>query len=212
MKEVGKVTKVFKGFFGEELPEEISEKRRKICSTCPFNSVNADKLSLIDGIRNKFTPPFCTLCKCQIHEKTGSPLEECAMYLIGEDKKWFKIKIETMGKEELNLSQVGDNVYDIQLENDYFLINLGKVKATDDTTMDLVFESDEEIELIKMELTCGCTQSKTIQIDDNSISVVMRVDIKQVQFGIGAKVVYLHYKQRGVTKKQKIRIKFNRVG
>lgn len=211
MKEVGKINKIYKGFFGDVLPDEIAESRRKICSTCEFNSVNAEKLSLTDSIRNSFTSPFCTLCKCQIHEKTGSALEECAMYMIGEEKKWFKIKIETMEKQDLNLTHIGGIAADIQLENDTFVVDYGKVTPLNDTSIELLFESEEALTLIKMEVTCGCTSESTTQISDKAIQTKLKVDISKVGLGAGYKTVYLNYSQDSVKKRQAIKFKFFRV-
>lgn len=212
MKEVSKIKKIYEGFFGEEVPESVAKERRSKCAVCPFNSVNAEKLSLINNIRNTFTAPFCTLCSCQIHEKTGSPLEECAMYMIEEDKKWFKIKIETMGKEDLNLIQVGENTYDIQLSEGAFLIALGEVKAGEDTTMELVFETegDNIIQVGGVKTSCGCTSSKHEPIDEKKFKVIFRIDINKVGMGSGAKSAEISYDLNGKPKKQKIKFKYFR--
>lgn len=208
MKEVGKLYKIYQGFFVDELPEEESKARKEICAKCPFNSVNADKLSLMDSIRNNFTAPFCTLCKCQIKEKTESPLEECALYMIGEDKKWFKIKIETMEKETLNLIQVGDIKYDIQLVNDYFVVDFGKVSSSNPAEIELLFETKQGLKLNyeSIHVTCGCTASKVEVINDTSIKVKLKVNIKEVGYGAGMKSVELKYNNSV----QKIKLKFYR--
>ena len=77
MKEIGKINKIFKGFFPDEtVSETVKEERRDLCGACEYNSANTptDKLSSVDYLRGKVSKaPFCTLCKCQIFEKTQSP-------------------------------------------------------------------------------------------------------------------------------------------
>lgn len=210
MKEVGKLNKIYKGFFGDKLPEEISSTRRRECALCPFNSVNAEKLSLIEGIRNSFTSPFCTLCKCQIEEKTGSALEECAMYMIGEEKKWFKIKIETMEKEDFNLIQTGETQYDISIEDESFVIDLGKVESSTNAVVEFTLENEVESTLSQLVATCGCTRSKAEQDGTNKINVAIRLDVPSVGYGSGRKTLFLHYLQGGVKKSVTIVLKFYR--
>ena len=210
MKEVGKLNKIYKGFFGDKLPEELSSPRRKECSVCPFNSANAEKLSLIEGIRNSFTSPFCTLCKCQIEEKTGSALEECAMYMIGEEKKWFKIKIETMEKEDFNLIQTGNKQYDISIEDEGFVIDLGKVDSLTGAEVEFTLESQVASTLNKLVATCGCTSSKAGQDGDNKINVTIRLDVPSVGYGAGRKTLFVHYLQGRVEKVLTLTLKFYR--
>ena len=213
MKEVNKLKKIYEGFFGEDVSEEIAQERRAICSTCPYNSVNAEKLSLIGTVRNKLAAPFCTLCSCQIHEKTSSPLEECAMYMIGEEKKWFKIKIETMEDTSLNLIQVGDNKYDISISGDEFIVNVGKVDPTVDVYSELLFQvsGENKISFIKMDVPCGCTSSKTTTVDDQTIQSRVRIDVNKIGLGAQTKSIVLYYNINGEVKSQKVRFKMFRV-
>lgn len=213
MKEVGKIKKIYNGFFGEELPENLSKERRDICYVCPFNSANTDKLSLIDSVRKDFAPPFCTLCKCNIKEKTGSALEECAMYKIGEDKKWFKIKIETMENNELNLIQVGDNKYDISLSGESFMVNMNKLSNSSDTNFEFVLESKEgvKIEYKSIIATCGCSEVAAEQMQDNTIAVKGKINMKKVGFGPSVKLVEVSYEMDVQPRVQKLKFKFYKV-
>lgn len=213
MREVGKLYKIYKGFFGDELPEKETKERREICAVCPFNSVNAEKLSLVGEIRSNLTGPYCTLCKCQIKEKTSSPLEECAMYMIGEEKKWFKIKIETMENNSLNLIQIGTTKFDIGLDGDDFVLNLGKVTTSSPSEMELLFEAKAGMELSPTELktSCGCTSSKIEKVNDSTFKASLKVDISSVGYGSQLKHATLKYKLNGKPFTQKIKIKLFRL-
>lgn len=61
--------------------EDFQLERKKICDTCPFNSLNTDKgekklryriLSFLNGHR-----PFCKICGCELLLKQKEELEEC---------------------------------------------------------------------------------------------------------------------------------------
>lgn len=213
MKEVSKLKKIYTGFFGENVPEDIAKDRRAACAVCPYNSINAEKLSLIGSVRNKLAAPFCTLCSCQIHEKTSSALEECAMYMIGEEKKWYKIKIETMENTSLNLIQTGENKYDIQIVEDDFVVNVGKVDPQVDVYSELLFQIDKgnTISFVNTEVPCGCTSSKTTQVDGQNIESRVRIDVAKIGMGAQTKTITLNYKMNGESKSQKVKFKMFRV-
>lgn len=209
MKEVNKINKIYQGFFGEKLPEDITESRRSKCATCQFNSTNNDTMSLIGNIRNSFTGPFCTLCDCQIEEKTSSSLEECALGMIGEDKKWFKIKIETMSKSDLNMIQNGETHYDIALEDSIFVVNFSEINNSSVVETELIFENNSHpITLKKTLVSCGCTLTNSSQLDMNRIAVRVKLDPTKVSLGSGAKSFTIEYEQQGVKKSQKVKLKY----
>lgn len=212
MKEVSKVEKIYKGFFGEELPEAEAEVRRKICAGCEYNSKNAKDMSLANKIRSKVMPPFCTLCDCQIHEKTGSALEECAAYMNNEPKKWFKIKIETMEKEDLNLTQLGDTKYDIQIEGNSFVVDLGLANTGETPEVELLFEGSAEsvIDYNELKVSCGCVSAKGSSVRSNAFQVNARVNIKQVGYGAGVKTITLYYTQNAAPRKLEVKLKYFR--
>ena len=72
----------------EKIPEWV-QKRRDICSNCPFNSKHTPyhkrnfrwyKWYILNNFKN-----FCTICGCGINPLTFSELSEC------EIKKWKSI-------------------------------------------------------------------------------------------------------------------------
>lgn len=213
MKEVNKLKKIYQGFFGEEVSEEISSERRSKCNSCEFNSVNAEKLSLINNIRNTFTPPFCTLCSCQIEEKTGSPLEECAMYMIGEEKKWYKIKIETMENENLNLIQIGENKYDISIVDDNFVIDLKKVEVNKNPVIEVLFQLNEgkKMSNVSFGTSCGCTTATNEPVDERTVKSIIKINVGSLNYGAGSKTVIVSYMFEGKAKTQKVKLKYYRI-
>lgn len=213
MKEVSKLTKIYTGFFGEDAPEQIIKERREECSNCPFNSKNANELSLLDGIRANLTSPFCTLCGCQIYEKTSSPLEECAMYMIDKPKKWSKIKIETMEKEALNLIKIpGNKDYEISLKEGNFIFTLGEVKAGEDVSLEALFQGkeDNKVEFQTMKVACGCTSSKSETLDDRTIKSSFKINIGKTNMGANSKTATIYYKINGKPKSDTLKFKFFR--
>ena len=181
MKEVGKIKKIFKGFFPDEtISEKRLQFRRDLCGDCIHNSDNSPNLSTIDGLRKKLTNSFCTLCKCQIIEKTQSPYEECALYLINEPKKWFKTRLETANKDDMNLTNISTNEVDLKIENDTFVIDFGLVETVEDTMIKLIVDSDsvEEFKLISVKTTCGCAMVKFMPgNNEGTIDLKMNLDI-----------------------------------
>lgn len=209
MKEVNKIYKIYQGFFGDKLPKEITTERREKCNTCPFNSKNAEELNTFEEIRNSMTGNFCTICKCQIKEKTQSPHEECALYMINREKKWFRIKLETMEKETLNVTQVGKNIFDLTLDKDEFTLNLGKVRENSQTVANLMFDTDVPIEWVNTVVSCGCVATETKSFD-GKIVIDTFINLNSVGYGSGVKTLELIYKVNGVQKKQTIKFKFFR--
>ena len=131
------------------------------------------------------------------------------MYMIGEKKKWFKIKIETVGRD-LDLINVGGAKADIQLEDNAFVIDFGEVHALSNTEISVLFSSKHPITYEKMVLTCGCTGTKAEQLDQNNIAVKIKLDIGRVGLGAGYKPLYMNYSDDGGNKSQQIKLKFHR--
>jgi hypothetical protein len=198
MREINKAKKIFKGFFPDEtVSEEVKKERRDICGGCEYNSANtpSDKLSPIDYLRHKITgPPFCTLCKCQLHEKTQSPFEECAAYMANEPKKWFKTRLETMGNENINITNVSDLKVDLQLVNDKFVIDYGAVDNSSPTDLELLVDtnSTDKFKLHSVNPTCGCSVTKYHTIDNRG-TINVRMNLAQLGLGKFSKEVNIEY-------------------
>lgn len=213
LKEVNKISKIYQGFFGDRLPEEKHKERLDKCMECPFNSKNRENLALVDRIRkNMINEPFCTLCKCQIFEKTGSALEECAAYMANEERKWYKLKIETMGKKKINITQVGNKEFDLYLEGDYFVIDCGVV--TSDFDVEFLTEAKRGVEFEAYELkpTCGCTSVKSEKIDNRHYKNSLIIKSGDMSVGSYSKVVKVVYNldNEEDTLLQEVKIKFFR--
>lgn len=209
MKEIGKVRKIYEGFFGDTLPEEIIEERRKICDGCPYNSKNVNTSKLVE-LRNTLTGAYCTLCKCQIKEKTQSPHEECAAYMAGEEKKWFRVKMETMEKENLNLIQTGSKLFDLTTEGDKFVLNLGKIRVNEDTEGEIYLEGSTPLKLNNVTVSCGCVSTSS-SVNGEGITINFRINVNSVGYGSGAKTITVYYEENGENREQVIRLKYFRV-
>lgn len=197
MKEIGKINKIFKGFFPDETVSEIvKEKRRSLCGSCEYNSANTpkDKLSSIDYLREKVSPPFCTLCKCQIFEKTQSPFEECAAYMADEPKKWFKTRIETMAKEDINITNLSDIEVDLVLGDNKFTIDYGVLNVKSETEIELLVDtnSPKEFKLHSVHARCGCTVTK-FDTKNNTANIHLKLNMNEIPAGRFNKIVDIQY-------------------
>ena len=146
-------------------------------------------------MRSKITgPPFCTLCKCQILEKTQSPLEECAAYMANEPKKWFKTRLETMGNNDLNITNVSDLKVDLQLENGKYKINYGQLDMKSPTELELLLDinNSSTFKIHSVHPSCGCTATKFTTINNQGI-INLRLDLGFIGQGAFSKSVDIEY-------------------
>lgn len=198
MKEINKLKKIYKGFFPDEtVSDTVKEKRRALCGACEYNSANtpSDKLSPIDYLRDKITgPPFCTLCKCQIHEKTQSPFEECAAYMADEPKKWLKTRLETMEKNNINITNLSNVEVDLTLQNEKFVVDYGVLTRNDETDIELLIDTntDEKFKLHSVTPYCGCSVTK-FENKDNKGYVFARMNMGMINPGKFSKQIDVEY-------------------
>jgi hypothetical protein len=197
MKEINKARKIFKGFFPDEtVSDKVMEERRSLCGACEYNSVNtpSEKLSPIDYLRSNVTSAFCTLCKCQIKEKTQSPFEECAAYMAGKEKKWFKTRLETMKNEDLNITNVSDVKVDLSLVGNKFVVDYGVLHFGDNTELELLLDinSPDNFKIHSVQPSCGCTVTKYHTIENRG-TIYFRLDLGAVAIGKFSKEVSVEY-------------------
>lgn len=198
MKEINKARKIFKGFFPDEtVSDKVKEQRRALCGACEYNSANtpSEKLSPIDYLRDKITgPPFCTLCKCQIFEKTQSPFEECAAYMVDQPKKWFKTRLETMGNENLNITNVSDVEVDLSLVNNKYVVDYGLLVMGDDTEIELLVDTNSggNFKLHSVHPDCGCSITKFHTIENRG-TIFIRLSLGAIAAGKFSKNVNVEY-------------------
>lgn len=198
MKEVNKLKKIYKGFFPDEtVSEQRLSFRREACYSCPYMSANVDqsKLSTIDAIRTKaINQPFCTLCKCQIAEKTQSPYEECAAYKANEPIKWFKTRLEMSKDHELNLTNLSETEVNLYLDDGNYVVDYGEVTVEDSTELDFKLDvnSKEEFKVVTVNPTCGCTATKFNNEDGTSI-LSFKIDIEDFTGGVFKRAISVEY-------------------
>ena len=107
MEKIGKIKTIARAFTTDSnIDENILLERRNICNQCPLNSKNIEesKLSLVDRIKKRASGDnhFCTSCGCFINEKTSQETEECGLGDSGEQPKWFRVKLETTDRLEID--------------------------------------------------------------------------------------------------------------
>lgn len=74
---------------------KIVKSRRKDCFSCPyFDPYGESKNAIIPGT------PSCSICGCNIFEKTASLSSECAKVELGLEPEWGPAK-KTMLQDEL---------------------------------------------------------------------------------------------------------------
>ena len=211
MEEIGKIKKIYKGFFPDEV---VSEKRmafrREQCAGCIYNSKNAveEDLSGVDTNRKKvFNSNFCTLCKCQIIEKTQSPHEECAAYYVDEPKKWFKTRVEVENRNAFNITNLTDNEIDLRIEGPNFTVDYGSIYDDADTNVELLLDSEATtFKVVEIHPTCGCTAAK-IEESESGVVLKFRVNLLDIAFGKFVKGIHVEYTVAGKPYKKTIFIK-----
>ena len=184
MKEISKLKKIYKGFFPDEtVSEERKTRRRDACNSCEYNSKNVtkEKLGAVDFARSMITNDFCTLCKCQIFEKTQSPYEECAMYILDADLKWNKTRIENMD-DSMNITNLSETEVGISGENNIYTIDYGVIDSTSVTEVELLVDSksSESFSIKSVSPTCGCAISKFSDTSDNKGTISLRLDLSMI--------------------------------
>ena len=211
MKDIGKLRKIYEGFFGEGVIDEVANMRREICKVCPYNSENDKSMCTFDKFRKTFTAPFCTICKCQIFEKTRSPHEKCAMYqLEGGVSKWNRIKFETMDKNDLNFININPKKdYDISLINNKFVIDYGMVQSAETVEVDffLEYKGDLSFTLVDVVRSCGC-QVIDYEFKENGINVHLEISTSDAIQGFNYKDIDIVYRLGDEQKVQGVSVKY----
>lgn len=215
MEKVGNLETIKRAFLDESnIDKEVLEKRREICNTCEYNSLNIDEkeLTLVQKARKKLhKDPFCTACGCQILEKTSQETEECGLAGVGKTPKWFRVKLETVSRMDLDIINQSINKMNIDLTPDkkYYQIDLGRVKMDVDSEIQFLLKSKSNFKMIMNHVTpsCGsCTNSSFKTLDDNTVQVNLSLNLQEIPFGKFTKNVYLGYDLRNDYKQNVIKI------
>lgn len=207
MKKLNKAEIIRRAFFSKmKMDVEEVERRRSICETCPFNSkhVSSKNMSFINKARKKTlkNEPFCTVCNCQIKEKTASPLDECGLVEKGETPKWNRIILETTDKKEISIVNKSPKIInlDITKDGDFFQVDFGEVHKLSDGNFELELTVKEGVELdvVFANPSCkSCTTAEFIKQGVDKTTLKVKVDFSKLLIGNLQKYIYLNYDVNG---------------
>lgn len=208
--------KSFQGIDGhEDIPEKELEKRREACRNCPYNIKNTpeEKRTLLEKVRDGVKlGDFCTICGCQIKEKTMSPTEGCALEERGRKPLWNRIKVETSGKTE-NLINLDPDKINIDANQTEYVIYADMVSS--DMHFNFGVESKKLIDRIDyVRTTCTCFDIVSYELSESLkvIKILIKIKYGHLPSGIFDKWVYVGYKDEGGnSRKMSIKIKGKRI-
>ena len=116
-----------------------------------------------------------------------------------------------MERTDLNLTQIGSVVRDVELRGDVFNIFFGKIQKVEDTILEIALSVDKgDLKWIDTSVSCGCVSTKTV-VDGDKIIVNSKINVNVLGYGQGAKDITIHYTVDGKKKQQVIRLKYFRV-
>lgn len=207
MKQESKIKRIFQAFTEEsDLPQDVVDYRRKICESCPFNSINTkdDELSLLQKQRKAFSPPFCLKCGCVIDKKTERASEACGMEDVGLKPLWNRILLKTVDKADLDLKNHSPKVANLKLSDlkENYEIDFYNFKEINEPVIIEVL--DKDVEEIGILAYCECV--KISSIGDNKFSIFLDISRQTPDSNI-IKTVELNYIKQGKKQKNKILIK-----
>lgn len=215
MEKVGNLETIKRAFLEDsDIDKKVLEDRRAICNGCEFNSlnINDEGLTLVQKARKKLhKDPFCTACGCQILEKTTQETEECGLASVGKTPKWFRVKLETVGRFDLDIINNSIDKMNIDLTTDkkYYQIDIGKVQSNKDSEIEFLVKSKSNVVLKMVHVTpsCGsCTNSSFEIIDDNTVKINLSLNLEEIPLGKFSKNLYLGYDLRDDYKQNVIKI------
>ena len=203
MEKIGKIKTIARAFTTDSnIDEVILLERRKICEECPLNSNNIKEsdLNLIDKIKKRTSGDnhFCVACGCFINEKTSQETEECGLGEKGDTPKWFRVKLETTDRLEIDIINDSHNKtkLDLTADSKAFEFDYGEINKDSNLTISFKIKSKIGINLDLASVTpsCGsCTESEFEKEDDNTYNVKVTLAYDQLPYDRFSKNLYLGY-------------------
>lgn len=172
MKQESKIKRIYQAFTeGADISEEAIQKRRDICSTCPFNSNVSTDMTLLQKQKKALLSennPFCTACGCQINEKTSRGSEACGLEEKGRTPKWNRINLKTVGENELDVENLSPNIANISIN---YLKDGFKVQFTENIVIGqpIVFKLKIDRDF-GFNVYCSCL-SETKKLENNVLQI-----------------------------------------
>lgn len=185
MKKVSKAKVIFRAFTSEgDLKEEVLNERRSACAECPFSSDNKVDLGVLERVRKAtFSEPFCTICGCQIHEKTSQGVEVCP----DSPKRWKNVYVDFSDEQFdiVNLSY--KNVFiDVNDNDDELIFNIDPVTKGSELTISFIVESVEQkrVEIPALIASCSaCTTITQERLSDYEVKVDVSFETSKISLG-----------------------------
>jgi hypothetical protein len=142
---------------------EWYQTRLDICSSCPLNSKNREKLTVKEKalLVANLGQDFCIGCGCEIAAKTSVREEVCGAVKIGQEPLWGPLPaIREYNFQNLRLKNLSSDL--ITLETTVILVmDYGTIKRNADTAITISMEGlSSKITNMKISSGCGCTTTE----------------------------------------------------
>jgi hypothetical protein len=207
MKKISKAKVILRAFTEEStLNSEIIDFRRDKCATCPFNSSNSDDLKVLQQLREKLGKPFCTLCGCNIAEKTTQPTEYCAKRDSGEHPEWNSISVETSASTDLNIENLAHDKTSVDLSDsaNHFIVDFGVLNKSHYPSGEFVgnfkillsCEKYPIQSIVSTHAGCSCTTPSFHKVSEGKFEISGSVNIKPDSLKQFSKAITVSYTQR----------------
>lgn len=193
MKQQNKLITILKAFTGKvDVTEEQWKERLTECTGCEYLSTNTpDKnLSLVEKVRKNGFPykPFCTLCGCNVDEKTSQATEECAAGKKGEPLRWNRLRLEPTEATKFNILNKSPQYVNLGFTNNKkgYQIDFGEVERSfeEKISFDIYVDKAKKIDIHTFKPSCGsCTSATHKRISDDAYACEMVLKIANVGKG-----------------------------
>ena len=181
MKQESKIKRIFQAFTEEsDLSSEIVNKRREICKSCPFNTLNIkdEDLTLLQR-QKKVMGNFCTKCGCFIDKKTERASEACGLEDVGLEPKWNRILLKTTSSEDLDIRNLSPDKCNIKISDlkENYEIEIFSIDENFKNPIEIEILSD--VDIISFNPYCGCVSIETVSKNKFKISLDTSVFVKE---------------------------------
>lgn len=201
--------KTAKGIDGsEDIPQKELDHRRESCNACPYNSKNTErsKKGLFSKFREGTLGDFCSICGCNIKEKTMSPNEECALVDKGRKPLWNRMVVLTDG-ETADLLNLTPGLINIDSDSNNYIVYVDTIVT--ELTFRFGLRTKEPISVLQyVRSTCPCVKVNTYTSNHNTIEAEITLKPNLMKNGLFTKYIYVCYtSEKGDTKRYGVQIK-----
>ena len=175
MKQENKIKRIFQAFTEDsDLSDEIVQKRKSICNSCPFNSKNTkdEDMSLLQR-QKRVMGDFCLKCGCFITKKVSRASEACGMEDVGLKPFWNRVYLKTTGETDLDITNLTPDETNLKVSEmkDSYELDMYSFKKD---LKPIVIEINSDVKNIKLTPYCDCIS--VTQVSDKVFSITLNVD------------------------------------